>query len=408
VGFVHTSAGAEAEASDGAATDYSDNYGVFGDGIAVLPSARSPLLDGRVDFRVSGSGQSISENVIDRMRIRFRYSRCTVCTALLTAVAGWAQQLPPIEPPRPMPAAPGEAPSLRVTTTEVLVPTLVEKRGGGILYGLKPDDFVLEDNGVPQKIRVQEEMDTTPVALVVAVELGGVSVLEFDKLAKLGPLLDLFLSDPRSEAALVGFDSVPQLIQDFTHSGDLVNAELKQLQPGDGGAAILDTVNYGVTLLETQPKEFRRVLLLISEERDHGSKHTKAVDLIRKIGESDVLVLSVSFSPAAAELAHDAKSSDVEDRTMSLMSVLVMAIEAFKKNVAKEVAVESGGEYTTFFGDKGFEARVMRAARDTRNRYLITFRPTDLTPGLHTIKVKTKDDYGARIVARANYWAEGQ
>ncbi|MGA2569638.1 MAG: VWA domain-containing protein [Terracidiphilus sp.] len=342
------------------------------------------------------------------MRIRFRYSRCTVCTALLTAVAGWAQQLPPIEPPRPMPAAPGEAPSLRVTTTEVLVPTLVEKRGGGILYGLKPDDFVLEDNGVPQKIRVQEEMDTTPVALVVAVELGGVSVLEFDKLAKLGPLLDLFLSDPRSEAALVGFDSVPQLIQDFTHSGDLVNAELKQLQPGDGGAAILDTVNYGVTLLETQPKEFRRVLLLISEERDHGSKHTKAVDLIRKIGESDVLVLSVSFSPAAAELAHDAKSSDVEDRTMSLMSVLVMAIEAFKKNVAKEVAVESGGEYTTFFGDKGFEARVMRAARDTRNRYLITFRPTDLTPGLHTIKVKTKDDYGARIVARANYWAEGQ
>src|ERR1019366_85863 len=118
-----------------------------------------------------------------------------------------AQQLPPAEPPKPMPGAQTAAPSLRVTTTEVLVPTLVEKRGGGILYGLKPTDFVLEDNGVPQKIRVQEEMDTAPVALVVAVELGGVSVLEFDKLAKLGPLLDLFLSDGRSQAALVGFDS---------------------------------------------------------------------------------------------------------------------------------------------------------------------------------------------------------
>ena len=95
----------------------------------------------------------------------------------------------------------------------MLVPTLVEKRGGGILYGLKPDDFVLEDNGVPQKIRVQEEMDTAPVSLVVAVEEGGVSVLEFDKLAKLGPLLDLFLADGRSQAALVGFDSKPHLIQ---------------------------------------------------------------------------------------------------------------------------------------------------------------------------------------------------
>ena len=238
-----------------------------------------------------------------------------------------------------MPGAQAEAPNLRVTTTEVLVPTLVEKRGGGILYGLKPTDFVLEDNGVPQKIRVQEEMDTAPVALVVAVELGGVSVLEFDKLAKMGPLLDVFLSDPRSQVALVGFDSVPHLIQDYTHSGDQVNAELQQLQPGDGGAAILDTVNYGVTLLETQPKEFRRVLLLISEERDHGSKHTKPVELIRKIGESDVLVLSVSFSPALAELGHDVKDSG-EDRTMNMVSALVMAGEG----IQEECGQRSGGD----------------------------------------------------------------
>jgi VWFA-related protein len=306
-----------------------------------------------------------------------------------------------------MPTPPGETANLRVTTTEVLVPTLVEGKGGSILYGLKPQDFVLEDNGVPQKIKVQPEMDTAPVALVVAVEQGGVSVLEFDKLARLGPLLDVFLFDPRSQVALVGFDSVPHLIQDFTHSGDQVNVELTKLEPGNGGAAILDTVNYGVTLLEMQPKEYRRVLLLISEERDHGSRHTKPVQLIRKIGESDVLVLSVSFSPALAELGHDVKDSG-EDRTLNMVSTLVMAVKAFKKNVAKEVAEMSGGEYTTFVGDKRFEARVMTAARDARNRYLITFSPSDPTPGLHTIRVRTAEDYGARIVARANYWRDAQ
>jgi len=324
---------------------------------------------------------------------------------ILGSAAVRAQQLPPAEPPEAMPTPPGETANLRVTTTEVLVPTLVEKRGGGIVYGLKAQDFVLEDNGAPQKIKVQEEMDTAPVALVVAVELGGVSVLEFDKLAKLGPLLDVFLSDPRSEVALVGFDSVPHLIEDYTHAGDEVNAQLRQLEPGDGGAAILDTVNYGVTLLETQPKDFRRVLLLISEARDHGSKHTKIVDLIKKIGESDVLVLSVEFSPALAELGHDVKTSDPGDRTMNMMSALVMLVEAFKKNVAKEVATMSGGEYTTFVGDKKFEARVLGAAKDARNRYLITFSPSDATPGLHAIKVRTAEDYGARVVARANYWA---
>jgi hypothetical protein len=30
--------------------------------------------------------------------------------------------------------------------------------------------------------------------------------------------------------------------------------------------------------------------------------------------------------------------------------------------------------------------------------------PSDPTPGLHTIRVRTAVDYGAPIVARANYW----
>ncbi len=318
-----------------------------------------------------------------------------------------SRQLPPPEPPKQL-SDPQSGTTLRVTTNEVLVPTLVEKPGGGVLYGLKDGDFVLEDNGVPQKIHVQEEMDTTPVALVIAVEQGGASVLEFGKLAKLGPLLDLFLTDPRSEAALMGFDSKPHLLRDYTHSEENLSDSLQHLQPGDGGGAILDTVSSAVDLLETQPKAYRRVLLLISEKRDHGSKHTKPVELIQKIGRSNVLVLSVSFSPSQAEFLHDVKDSG-EDRTMNMVSTLVMAVKAFKKNVAKEVAQESGGEYTTFTGDKGFEQRVVDAAKHVRNRYLLTFSPSDPAPGLHAIRVRTTQDYGARIVARANYWLqEGQ
>jgi VWFA-related protein len=335
---------------------------------------------------------------------------CCAITALLltTAVAG-AQLLPPIEPPQPLPSshpsANADTTTLHVTANEVLVPTLVEKPGGGVVYGLKPADFVLEDNGVPQKIRVQEEMDTAPVALVVAVEEGGVSVLEFDKLAKLGPLLDLFLSDGKGQAALVGFDSKPHLIRDFTHTSEEVNQALKNLEPGDGGDAILDTVSYAVDLLQSQPKEYRRVLLLVSEERDHGSKHTKPAQLIRKIGQSDVLVLSVSFSPVTAELLHDMKDNG-DNRVMNPVSTLLMVVQAFKKNVAKEVAHMSGGEYNTFTADKGFEKRVVESAQHARNRYLITFSPSDPAPGLHTIRVRLAQDYGAHIVARANYWKE--
>jgi VWFA-related protein len=340
------------------------------------------------------------------MRIDVSALARLVLAAPLT-VAAIAQQMPPAEPPLPLPSHHTDSTTLRVTAQEVLVPTLVEKRGGGILYGLKQDDFVLEDNGVPQKIRVQEEMDTAPVALVIAVEEGGVSALEFDKLAKLGPLLDSFLSDARSQAALVGFDSKPHLLVDYTHAREDVDDALKHLQPGNGGAAILDTVSYAVDLLEDQPKAYRRVLLLISEERDHGSKHTKPERLIEKIGRSDVLVLSVSFSPSRAELLHDMKDSG-DDRTMNMISPFVMLVQAFKKNVAKEVAHMSGGEHTTFTGDKAFEQRILDAAKHARNRYLITFSPSNPTPGLHTIRVKTAQDYGARVVARADYWLVGE
>jgi VWFA-related protein len=302
-----------------------------------------------------------------------------------------------------MPGSQSEQPTLRINAQEVLVPTLVEKRGGGIVYGLKGEDFLLEDNGVRQKANVQEEMDTAPVSLVVAVEQGGASVLEFDKVARLGPLLDLFLSDPRSQATLVGFDSEPHLIRDTTHSEEDLDEDLKHLQPGDGGDAILDTVSYAVDLLQSQPKEYRRVLLLISQARDHGSKHTKIEQLIKKIGESDVLVLTVEFSPITAEFLHDAKDSG-EDRTMNMVSALVALVEAFKKNVTKEIALMSGGEYTTFISDKKFEQRVMEAAKHARNRYLLTFRPSNPTPGLHSIRVRLTQDYGAHIVARANYW----
>ncbi|MGP8173152.1 MAG: hypothetical protein ACLP7O_01235, partial [Terracidiphilus sp.] len=66
-----------------------------------------------------------------------RLARLAVSAFLVTVTTAGAQQLPPIEPAQPLPTAHPDAPTLRVTANEVLVPTLVEKRGGVIVYGLK-------------------------------------------------------------------------------------------------------------------------------------------------------------------------------------------------------------------------------------------------------------------------------
>ncbi len=302
-------------------------------------------------------------------------------------------------------AEPQDIPTYRVSTSVVLVPTLVEMPSGDVVYTLKPSDFILEDNGVPQKIQVDEDFDQSPVSLIVAIEKGRTSALEFQKISKIGPMIDLFLGQGRGEAAVVTFDSQPQLLTDFTRDTDEISQDLQKLQPGDGGAAILDTVSYCVDLLEQQPKNRRRVLLLISESRDHGSKHVNSQQLIQRIGTSNTLVLTLTYSASKAEFLNDAKGEGGVGPTMNIMSPLMMAIAAVHKNVAKEIALMSGGEYTPFTREKAFQEDIAQVAKHVRNRYLLSFHPTDRTPGLHILKVRTAQDYGARVIARANYWA---
>jgi len=110
--------------------------------------------------------------------------------------------------------------TIRVQSSEVLVPTLVQMPSGEIVYGLGPSDFELLDNGVQQQLHVDEDLDNEPVSVVVAVEKGRMAALEFDKINRLAPLIDLFLGDGVSEAAFVSFDSQSQLVVPFTRDGE--------------------------------------------------------------------------------------------------------------------------------------------------------------------------------------------
>jgi len=285
------------------------------------------------------------------------------------------------------------------------VPTLVEMPSGEIVYGLGPGDFQLLDNGVPQQLHVDDDLDNEPVSVVVAVEKGRMAALEFEKINRLAPLIDLFLGDGMSEAALVSFDSKPRLEVPFTKDADRLGHELRRMEPGDGGAAILDTVGYSVKLLEDRPKDYRRVLLLISETRDHGSQDDDAQHVVEEIGSSNTLVLSVAFSPSKALLLHDLKDGGQSAGVADLLMPLMMAVQSMRRNAARQIALMSGGEYSPFTTERGFEARVQEVAKHARNRYLLSFRPTDNTPGLHVLDVRLTRDLGARVVARTSYWA---
>lgn len=126
-----------------------------------------------------------------------------------------------------IPANQIEPPTIRVNTSIVLVPTVVEDHSGQVIYGLKPSDFILLDNGVKQKVHVDEEMDTEPVSLVVCIQRSRDATLEFDKFA-LGPLLQLFTGGNQGEAALVVFDSKPVYLEGFQQDTSFIERDLEQ------------------------------------------------------------------------------------------------------------------------------------------------------------------------------------
>src|SRR5216683_7794129 len=78
--------------------------------------------------------------------------------------------------------------TLHTTTTLVVVPTLVQTTGKEPVFSLTAADFVLTDNGVPQKITLEEEMKR-PLSLVVLMQTGGIAREQFASYGNLETML---------------------------------------------------------------------------------------------------------------------------------------------------------------------------------------------------------------------------
>lgn len=291
--------------------------------------------------------------------------------------------------------------TLRARTNLVLVPTLVETKAGEPVFNLAAKDFLVTDNGVEQKIRLDTETYAQPISIVVLLQVGRSAVREFEKYQGLPTMVDALAGNTQHRVAVVEFDSRPRMLQDFTSNPDAIQQAIYSIQPGDGGAAILDSVWYAVDMLRDEPPQNQRVIVLLSETRDSGSV-TPIKEVVRKIGQSDVIVYSLAFSPGRED-AHE--FSPPEGDTANLLAPIMMAIAALKKNSAAAIPHMTGGQYLRFNSGKQLDRQIAMLANQVHNRYMITFQPSDLTPGLHTLKVRLRQPLDVKVLARASYWA---
>jgi VWFA-related protein len=308
------------------------------------------------------------------------------------------------------PATAQQEPTFSSQSNLVLVPTMVRDEKGNIVYGLQAQDFIIEDDGVGQAVHLDEAAEAAPISLVIAVQCGRRAWREFARMRGLASMLEPVLSDKNNRAALLLFDSKLNLVHDFTNNGDVIEQDLKNLQPGDNGAAVLDAAAYSVRLLAKLPEKQQRVLLLISETRDHGSRFANLDDVITLVGVTNTAVYTIPFSPSLSQVLDTERGSNRDETfwnaSPDIQGALLMARQAVRKNIPKAIAAMTGGEYELFSSRNGFETRMNSFSNHLHNRYLLSFEPKNPHPGLHQIRVRLKDPVAAKTVLfRRNYWA---
>jgi VWFA-related protein len=306
----------------------------------------------------------------------------------------------------------------------VFLPTRVQKKNGDTIYGLKPEQFIVEDNGGRRSVQVDEDPDSSGLSLVVALQCGRSAVSEFHKLRGLTSMIDAITGGAPHEVSVISYGDQPYQLSGFSKSSGAVRIALTKLTScGDYHAATIDAVDYAIRLLKDRPNHYRHAILLIGETRDHGS-HAKLSDVVAELGVTDTVIYTVAFSPARDEFIdgfrnHPPKSPPAgrgssEDRPdytdhpplFEWPPELMMLINALRRNTASELASLSGGEYINFTTQKGFENGLDRISNEIHNYYLLSFAPsTSSEPSLHTLRVHVPDYPDAVIQTRKNYWS---
>ena len=321
-------------------------------------------------------------------------------------------------------AAPAQT-TLHTTTTLVVVPTLVQTTGKEPVFSLTAEDFVLTDNGVPQKVMLEEETKR-PLSLVVLMQTGGVARGQFESYVNLETMLSSLLGGAPNKVSIVNFDSRPEAASPFTSNVAEWRDAIDHPDQGDSGAAIFDGISFALDLLKKEPVSNRRAILLISQEHDSGSK-TQMKDIVRDLGETNTAIYSVTFSAEKTEAKLTFKEPHVNPPISVVPSdgslkpyndparptqgyfkldvPLRLIFGAMQKNLSAEVANLSGGESMSFDGRGELEQDMNVLNNHIRNSYILSFSPISAEPGLHTIKVQLAHHPEMVVSARTSYWA---
>ena len=206
------------------------------------------------------------------------------CCAMALGLPAAAQAPPPapkkVDPlttVQPTPLVEGD-PKFVSQSTEVIVPVTVTDLKGKYVSDLELKDFVILDEGRPQKITFFSHDQKQPVVIGFLVDTSSAMRIQWKNFqeAILELVWALIPGDPRYSGYLITYGNQAELAVNTTTQSDPIAAKIRATKPA-GTSALYDAMFRACTdrkLVPGEPYEPRRIIIVIGDGHDSVSKHS--------------------------------------------------------------------------------------------------------------------------------------
>lgn len=266
---------------------------------------------------------------------------------------------------------------------EVNVIFTVTDKHGKFIKDLRKENFsVLDSRQQVPEIRSFSSQTDLPLRVGLLIDASN-SIRDQFKFEQ--EAASIFLSDivrPKGdEAFVIGFDSTPEVTQDWTGNTEKLTAGIRMIRPG-GGTAFFDAVYYAARdklLKRKDPGPVRKAMIVLSDGEDNQSRVTlnEAIEMAQR---AEVIVYTISTNLAP--------NSDRGDR------------------VLKELAEATGGRVFHPFKIQDVSNAFRDIQDELRAQYAISYRPPNLVAdgSYHPIEIQMNGKK-YKVRARKGYYA---
>jgi Ca-activated chloride channel homolog len=282
---------------------------------------------------------------------------------------------------------------IKLQTDLVAVDVTVTDKDGNIIRNLKADDFVLYEDGEPQKVQFFEASEVTsltrPLAVVFALDISGSIKPEETERQRVAAENFMKLVHSDSVFAVMAFNNEIRVLQDFTNDAKKISQGFQKIKEGSGSTRLFAALDRAVLMLKKVPRyrgsrRLRRVVVVVTDGYDNIDS-TDQSELIKRANDAEVTIYSITL-PSYGTAALGGQ------RIMTLLDV-------------SRIVPKTGG--ADFSADASDFTPVFKAlAEEIRAGYTLSYYPSETSRRdgrTHQIKVEVKGNGAIVRASRTSY-----